>query len=579
MSKIKILKRLFKNYTSKFIDKILLAGFFSIIVAASTSATAWLLDPAIEKIFLNKDQTLIILIPIAIIIAFSAKGTSLYFAKLLMINVSEEVKKMMQTDMLRSFIKADTEIIENKHSGKYISNLNFDVNQITILLADALLSLFKDSLTLIGLLIVMFFQNWKLSLIAIFMIPLASITAKILAKRMGKVTTQAQEKSGDLNRYLIDLFKNHKIIKIFQRENFEEKRSEKFVNDLKEKSAKIHAVYIRSAPVMEILTGIMIAILIFYSGKLIINDELGINNFFSFLAAMMLAYQPVRSLATLNVGINQGLSAARRILPIIDIENKIKDSDTNKNLVIKNSDIEFKKCNFKYNDEQDLILKNINLKFLGNKMTALVGHSGAGKSSILNLIPRFYDSISGDISIDNQSIYDLKLDDLRKNISIVTQDTTLFDDTIKNNILYANPNANEEEIMEVAKKSFSHNFIENLPNKYETIIGENGLRLSGGEKQRISIARAMLKKAPIILLDEATSSLDAETENKIQEAMSLLTKDKTTIVIAHRLSTILNSNKIFVIDKGEVSAEGTHDELMKDSKIYKNFYDKQVRRD
>ena len=212
-------------------------------------------------------------------------------------------------------------------------------------------------------------------------------------------------------------------------------------------------------------------------------------------------------------------------------------------------------------------------------MTALVGHSGAGKSSILNLIPRFYDRISGDISIDNQSIYDLKLDDLRKNISIVTQDTTLFDDTIKNNILYANPNANEEEIMEVAKKSFSHNFIENLPNKYETIIGENGLRLSGGEKQRISIARAMLKKAPIILLDEATSSLDAETENKIQEAMSLLTKDKTTIVIAHRLSTILNSNKIFVIDKGEVSAEGTHDELMKDSKIYKNFYDKQVRRD
>ena len=246
MIKSKIFQRLYKTYTSKFIGKILLAALFSVIVAASTSATAWLLDPAIEKIFINKDQTLIILIPLAIIIAFSAKGISLYYAKLIMINVSEEVKKMLQTDMLRSFIKADTEIIENKHTGKYISNLNFDVMQITKLLSEAYLSIFKDGLTLLGLIFVMFFQNWKLSLIAIIMIPLATLTAKILGKRMGKVATQAQEKSGDLNRYLIDLFKNHKIIKIFQRESFEESRSEKFVNDLKEKSAKIAAVYILS---------------------------------------------------------------------------------------------------------------------------------------------------------------------------------------------------------------------------------------------------------------------------------------------------------------------------------------------
>ena len=323
MMKAKIFKRLYQQYTKKFISKILLAALFSIIVAISTSATAWLLDPAIEKIFINKDQTLIILIPIAIIVAFSAKGISLYLAKLLMINVSEEVKKILQTDMLKSFIKADTEIIESKHSGKYISNLNFDVNQITKMLADAFLSIFKDGLTLIGLLCVMFLQNWKLSLIAIIMIPLASITAKILGKRMSKISTQAQEKSGDLNRYLIDLFKNHKIIKIFQRENFENMRSEKFVNDLKEKSAKISAVYIRSTPVMEILTGIMIAILIFYSGKLIISGELAINNFFSFLAAMMLAYQPVKALTKVNVAIEQGLSAANRILPIIDINNEI----------------------------------------------------------------------------------------------------------------------------------------------------------------------------------------------------------------------------------------------------------------
>ena len=578
MSKIKILKRLFKNYTSKFIDKILLAGFFSIIVAASTSATAWLLDPAIEKIFLNKDQTLIILIPIAIIIAFSAKGTSLYFAKLLMINVSEEVKKMMQTDMLRSFIKADTEIIENKHSGKYISNLNFDVNQITILLADALLSLFKDSLTLIGLLIVMFFQNWKLSLIAIFMIPLASITAKILAKRMGKVTTQAQEKSGDLNRYLIDLFKNHKIIKIFQRENFEKSRSEKFVNDLKEKSAKIAAVYIRSAPIMEILTGIMIAALIFYSGKLIISGELAINNFFSFLAAMMLAYQPVKTLTKVNVAISQGFSAAERILPIIDIENEINLNEQGEKLTIEEGNIVLDNINFSYkSNPENKVLQNISVKFAGGKMTALVGHSGSGKSTLLNMIPRIYLPTSGNIYFDNQDISKVKLMSLRNQISIVDQNTTLFDDTVFNNIKYARPDANKEDIFEAAKLSMCDEFINNLENGFETMIGENGVRLSGGEKQRLSIARAFLKNSRIILLDEATSSLDSDTEEKIQKTLDKLTINKTTIVIAHRLSTILNSDNIYVVDNGKIIDSGKHDELLDKSKIYKNYYQRQIK--
>jgi subfamily B ATP-binding cassette protein MsbA len=578
MSKIKILKRLFKNYTGKFLNKILLAGFFSIIVAASTSATAWLLDPAIEKIFLNKDQTLIFLIPIAIILAFSAKGTSLYFAKLLMINVSEEVKKMMQTDMLKSFIKADTEIIENKHSGKYISNLNFDVNQITILLADALLSLFKDSLTLIGLLIVMFFQNWKLSLIAIFMIPLASITAKILAKRMGKVTTQAQEKSGDLNRYLIDLFKNHKLIKIFQREDYEEKRSEKFVNDLKEKSAKIAAIYIRSAPIMEILTGIMIAILIFYSGKLIINDEIGINNFFSFLAAMMLAYQPVKTLTKVNVGIGQGLAAAERILPIIDKQNEISLNEQGAKLNISDGNIVLDKINFAYKSNlENKVLQDMSLKFTGGKMTALVGHSGSGKSTLLNMIPRIYLPTSGNIYFDDQDISLVNLESLRNQISIVDQNTTLFDDTVFNNIKYARPDADKKDILEAAKLSMSDEFINNLENGYETMIGENGVKLSGGEKQRLSIARAFLKNSRIILLDEATSSLDSETEEKIQKALDKLIINKTTIVIAHRLSTILNSDNIYVVDKGKIVDHGKHEELLNNSKIYKNFYQRQIK--
>ena len=379
MKNIEILKRLYKDYTKNYINKILLAVFFSILVATSTSATAWLLDPAIDKIFLNRDQSLLLLIPFFIIIAFATKGISLYMAKVLMINVAEEVKKKIQMHMLASFIKADTEYIENKHTGKYISNLNFDVNQITMMLSTSFLNFFKDGLTLIGLLTVMFTQNWRLSLIAIIMIPLASITAKRLGKRMGKVATEAQEKSGDLNKYLIDLFKNHKIIKIFQREEFEENRSEKFVNDLKEKSIKISTIFIRATPIMEILTGIMIALLIFYSGKLIMNDQLTLNNFFSFLAAMMLAYQPVKSLATINVGIGQGMSAGKRILPIIDVKNLIEVNKDKSEIDFKNGDIELKNVNFNYSSNlENKVLKNVNIKINGKKMTALVGQSGSG---------------------------------------------------------------------------------------------------------------------------------------------------------------------------------------------------------
>ena len=578
MNNYQILKRLYKEYTKKFLNKILLAVFFSILVAGSTSATAWLLDPAIEKIFLNRDENLILVIPFFIVIAFSTKGISLYMAKVIMIKVAEEVKKVIQTKMLSSFINADTQTIESKHSGKYVSNLNFDVNQITGMLSTSFLALFKDGLTLIGLVSVMFIQNWRLSLIAIIMIPLASFAAKRLGKRAGKVTTEAQEKSGDLNKYLIDLFKNHKIIKIFQREQFEHERSENFVNKLKEKTIKIYTVYIRATPIMEILTGIMIAILIYYSGKLIMNDQLSLNNFFSFLAAMMLAYQPVKSLATINVGIGQGLSAAKRILPIVDMESKIKKNEENQNLNLSNGSILFKDISFAYESNlSNKVLHNVNIEIAGGKMTALVGHSGSGKSTLLNLIPRIYDPSSGEILIDSQNIKNLNLSSLRKEISIVDQNITLFDDTVYNNIKYAKATATKEEIYKAAELSMSLDFINNMENKFETKIGENGVKLSGGERQRISIARAFLKNSKIILLDEPTSSLDSSTEEKIEKALNILTRDKTTIVIAHRLSTILNSNKIFVIDGGKVIDHGNHEELIKSSDIYKNFYNRQIK--
>ena len=576
MNKIQILKRLYKNYTKKYLKKIILSVFFTILLAGSTSSVAYLLDPAIKNLFIKQNQSLIFIIPGLIVIAFAIKGISLYLAKVIMIGVSEEVKKDIQTDIFASLIKADTRLVDESHSGKFIANLTNDVNMITNLVSTVILSLFKDTLTLIGLLSVMFYQNWKLSLIAIIMIPLASTAARALGKRIGKVSTQQMDRAAVLTSYLIEIFKNHKLIKIFQKENYEKNRADQFINNLKESSKKIAIVFVRASPIMEFLTGIMIAFLIFFAAKLVAKNELEVSNFFSFLAAMMLAYQPVRALATLNISIQQGISGAKRVLPIIDSIPEIKEKNYAKNLVFNKGKIIFENVSFIYPNTKNKTLLSLNLDFPGGKMTALVGHSGAGKSTILNLIPRFYDANQGDIKIDDQSIYNSTLHSVRQNISLVSQDTTLFDDSIRNNIAYANLNASQSEIEDAAHFSFANEFIEKLPNKYNTVIGENGVRLSGGEKQRLSIARAILKKSPIILLDEATSSLDAETEDKIQKAINFLTKGRTTIVIAHRLSTILNSDKIYVIDKGIMTGEGKHEELLKSSNIYKNFYDKQI---
>ncbi len=579
MSNFEIIKRLYNDYTVRFKYKLLLAIFFTLVVAASTASIAWLLDPAIKKLFIEKNQTLLLLIPGFIILAFTSKGVSLYLARITMIGIANDVEALVKIDLSKALIKADSDYIDDKHSGKFLSNITYDASLLTDLVGVVILNFFKDSLTLIGLLFVMFYQNWKLALIAIIMIPLASFAAKNLGRRMGKITTEAQVEAGNLTSYLLEIFKNHKIIKIFQQENKENIRVKNRIDILKEKNKKIATVLVRATPIMETLTGIMIGSLIFAAGKLILSGELGLNNFFSFLAAMMLAYQPVRSLATLNMTINTGLSAAKRVLPIVDMKNLIDEKKDAINLELKIGNIEFKNVSFKYKNTEKNVLNSINLKIIGGKMNALVGHSGAGKSTILNLIPRFFNCTDGSILIDNQSINKLKIESLRKHISLVSQDTTLFDDTIRNNISYSKPDATDEEIIEASKNSFSHDFIDKLPKKYETQIGENGVKLSGGEKQRLSIARAILKKTSIILLDEATSSLDSETENKIQQGLSFLTKNKTTIVIAHRLSTILNSEKIFVIDKGQLISEGTHSNLLETSSVYKNFYEKQLRRD
>ena len=577
MTNFNILKRLWKDYTKEFTGKIAISVFYTIIVAASTSSIAWLLDPAIKKLFVEKNQSLILIIPGLIILAFALKGISLYLARVTMIGVAEDVKAIIQSDMSEALVKADTRYIDDKHSGKFISNLTFDVGLMTNLVSTVILNFFKDSLTLIGLLTVMFYQNWKLALIAITMIPLASFAAKSLGKRIGKISTEAQVEAGVLTSHLIEVFKNHKIIKIFQQEDQENLRVIGFINSLKEKSKKISIIFVRATPIMETLTGIMIAILIYFSAKLILNDELEVNNFFSFLAAMMLAYQPVRSLATLNMAINQGLSSAKRVLPIIDIKNEISENEDSIDLNIKNANIKFENVSFQYKKNDKEVLKSINIEILGGKMNALVGHSGAGKSTILNLIPRFFNCTKGDIFIDEQSIYSAKINSLRKNISLVSQDVILFDDTVKANIAYADPKASQNEIIEACRFAAADEFINKLSDGYETLIGESGVRLSGGQKQRLSIARAILKKSPIILLDEATSSLDAESEEVVQNAIANLTKNKTTLVIAHRLSTIYSADKIFFLKGGSVLDSGNHDSLMNSSDEYRSLVEKQLK--
>jgi len=572
----KILLRLFNSYVKKHIIKIFIALLLSIGVALGTSAIAWLLDPAVKKIFIEQDKSMMVLIPIAIVIAFSVKGLSLYFARTILIRLSNEIVRVLQVQLSESVLKSDVHTIESKHSGKYMSHFLYDVSLVSQLVSSGVLNIMKDSLTLVVLVSLMFYQNWKLASFALIMMPLAAIVAKSLGKRIGKITSQSAQVVGVLTSFLSEMIKGLRMIKIYQQENFEHDRSKEIMKDHMNKQNKIGFVQIRATPIMEILTGIIIAGFIYYTGLMVSTGEIEINNFFSFLTAMMLAYQPIRSLATINMLFYQGAAGAERVFAVLDKEVAIKENGDSKDLKINEGNVEFKNISFSYPNTEVAAVKNINILIEGGTTVALVGHSGAGKSTIINMLPRFYDPIKGKIYIDKQDINNVSLFSLRKNISLVSQDIILFDDTVRANIAYANMNASDEQIKKACEYAAASDFIEELPNSYQTIIGENGIRLSGGQKQRLSIARAILKNSPIILLDEATSSLDADSEEKVQNAIMNLTKNKTTLVIAHRLSTIIRANKIIVVNKGEIVEIGTHNELLKNSNIYKSLYSKQL---
>jgi subfamily B ATP-binding cassette protein MsbA len=542
--------------------------------ALATAASAWLLDPAIKMIFVNKDKQMLYLIPLGIILILTLKGISTFFVKIISIKISLNIAENIQVSMAKKILNLDITSISEKHSGRFISNFVVDIHIFLSTISNIVINSVKESLTLIALLSVMIYHDWKLSILALTVLPIAAFFSKKFGKKMGKKSTLSMIASENFSAFLSELIKGSWLIKIYQKEKEEFERTKILISEKFKKAKKVEQVRLGSGPIMEFIIALAIGLIIFFGGYRSINGNLTMGEFISFLASLMLAYAPVRALAGINVGLNEGLAAARRIYALIDKEDKILEDKSLPILQISSGNIIFQNVNFSYSDNS-VILNNVNININGGSKTGIIGESGSGKSTILNLIPRFFDLTEGKILIDKQEINNVRLSSLRKAISIVSQDTILFDDTIKKNIAYAKKNATDDEIYKASKLAGIDNFVNSLENGYETLVGENGVKLSGGQKQRISVARAFLKNAPIILLDEATSSLDSDSEEKIKQALNELTKNKTTLIISHKLSTIITCEKIYVINKGKIIGEGTHLELVKNSAYYRNLYDKQ----
>ena len=575
MTRLELINRIFKTQIKKYIPELSLTFFFIILTSLTTAATAWLLDPAIKEIFENKNRQMLYFIPLAIVFTFIIKAFSVYGTRIITIKVGIKIIKNIQTLMAQKLLLSDISHITKKHSGKYLSNFTNDINILLGVLTGVVVTLFKETFTLIALLGLMFYHDWQLSLLAMIMIPVAAISSKNIGKKMGKKVHISLEASDKFMKFLSEIIKGSWLIKIYQKEEDELKKISMIINERFKAIRKVEQTRLGAGPIMEIISAVAIAIVVFFAGYRSIQGAITLGEFVSFLAALMLAYQPVRALAGINLGIQEGITAAKRIYEIIDQKNEIFNDENAPSLKLKNATLEFKNISFTYPDGTHA-LKNLSAKIEGGKKVGLVGISGSGKTTFLNLIPRFFNLKHGTILIDDQNINNINLNSLRKEISIVSQDVILFDDTIRSNILYGNASASNDEIINACKFAAAQDFVEKLPNKYETIIGENGIKLSGGQKQRLSIARAILKDSPIILLDEATSSLDSESEAVIQKAIENLTKNKTTIIIAHRLSTIMNCDKILVFDSGQIVDEGSHEFLVKNSLIYKNLYEKQI---
>lgn len=550
--------------------KLFLAMICMLIIAIATAATAFLVKPALDDIFFNKNVKMLKLIPIAVVVIYFLRGFGMYGQTYLMNYVGESVIRRLRNTLYDHIQDLPISFFHKEKTGTLMSRITNDVSIIKSMVSTAVTGSLKDAFTIVGLIAVIFYRDWQMALFAFIVLPIAFIPVIEFGRRVRKISTGCQEAMADLSSFLHETLAGNKIVKAFGMEGYEKKRfHEKALNLFKLEMKSIIASSL-SSPIMEALAGLGIAFIIWYGGSKVISGTSTPGTFFSFMAAVLMLYDPVKKLSGLNNAIQQGLAASDRVFDIIDRKSEIAEDNNPVEIQSMPHCVAFDNVFFKYDEE--MILKDINLDVKAGEILALVGMSGGGKTSLVNLIPRFYDVTKGTILVDGIDIRKASISSLRKQIAIVTQEPILFNDTVRNNIAYGNQNASQMDIENAAKAAYAHNFIESFSDKYDTIIGELGSRLSGGEKQRICIARALLKDAPILILDEATSSLDTESEMLVQKALENLMKGRTTFVIAHRLSTIDYANRIVVIVDGRIVEEGKQEELLaRRGKFYKLY--------
>jgi len=577
----KLIDRLFGDYIKKHYTKLFLSLICMVIVSAATAINAWMMQPVLDDIFINKNEQLILIIPIAILLIAIFKGIASYFQSVLMSFIGYKMVADLQSEMFGSLIRCDLSYFNTTNSGTLISRFLADVGSLSRGVHNVVINILKDSLTFIFLVGVMFYHNPKLAILAIFVFPLAILPISKIGKRLRKISKNTQIGFGTFTSKLSESLGGIKTVKSFNSEKFEQEKINNEVKNLFEltfKSTKVNSI---ARPLMETLGGLAISSIIFIGGSEVLSGSTTPGTFFSFLTALIMAYQPVKSLASLNATLQIAMASAERVFDIVDKRPQIKEKESNLDhkLTKKSSyNLDFQNVFFKYNSSKNFTLKKLNFRISSGEKVALVGYSGSGKSTLLNLLPRFYDPLKGKILLGNIDLKDLSFNFIRNHFSLVSQDVVLFDESIKFNVSYGKKKVTDNEIILACKKANCDEFIKKLPKGFNELIGENGVKLSGGQRQRIAIARAFLKDSPFLLLDEATSALDSRSEKKIQDSLKKLMSNKTSLIIAHRLSTIMDVDKIILINNGEIINVGNHRELLKKSEIYKNLYELQFKK-